>query len=130
MDKLFVTRIGNRVLAEHFLAWREQTHSEGIVTDCRLADVVKSVAQDVERLVLEIYGTCPEIIFEGKLETKVPTIPEHVEYITREVRPCFTLRRALALTVTVQASRYSDSGCTYNVDCPVWAVLFWLHQCM
>jgi len=32
--------------------------------------------------------------FEGKLETKVPTIPEHVEYITREV-----LKNAVRATV-------------------------------
>jgi hypothetical protein len=94
LDKLFVTRIGNRVLAEHFLAWREQSRSDGIVTDCKLADVVGAVARDCERLVFQIYGICPEIRFEGKLDTSLPTIPEHVEYITREI-----IKNALRATV-------------------------------
>jgi signal transduction histidine kinase len=85
LDKLFVTRIGNRVLAEHFLAWSDKSESEGIVTECRLARVIGDVAGSVRRLVTDIYGHCPDIRVEGQLDTVIPIIPEHLEYITREI---------------------------------------------
>jgi signal transduction histidine kinase len=85
LDKLFVTRIGNRVLAEHFLAWSDQTESGGTVQEIRVARVVGDVAGSVRRIVTEYYGMCPDIRVEGQLETSLPIIPEHLEYITREI---------------------------------------------
>jgi signal transduction histidine kinase len=86
LDKLFVTRIGNRVLAEHFLSCMGRGGTDGIVTDCELEPIIRNVAEELTRKSHKCYGTAPEIIFDvSKAGTEAPVIADHVRYITQEV---------------------------------------------
>jgi len=110
LSKLFVTRIGNRVLAEHFLAWSDKSESDGIVSECRLARVIGEVAGSVRRLVTECYGHCPDIRVEGQLDTVIPIIPEHLEYITREI-----IKNAVRATVDANPGETSFPVVTIGI---------------
>jgi signal transduction histidine kinase len=96
LDRTFVSRIGNRVIAQHFLAWSGTGEAalEGVVENTRLARVVADVAADVRQLVTQAYGICPDIRVEGQLETAIPLIPEHIENIVHEI-----LKNAVRATV-------------------------------
>jgi pyruvate dehydrogenase kinase 2/3/4 len=97
-DKLFVTRIGNRVLAEHFLSCMGRAGTDGIVTDCELEPIVRNVAEELTRKSLQCYGTSPEILFDvSKAGTEAPVIADHVRYITQEV-----LKNAIRASVETQ----------------------------
>jgi signal transduction histidine kinase len=85
-DKLFVTRIGNRVLVEHFLAWLDGHASDGIVTECELAPLVQAVGRQLTELARKSYGFAPRVnVTVSTTGMKVPVIPDHVRYITQEV---------------------------------------------
>jgi len=99
-DKLFVTRIGNRVLAEHFLAWLDGKDSDGIVTDCELEPLVRRTVHQLTELTRSCYGHCPDVLLDVSCRgSTVPVIPDHVRYITQEV-----LKNAIRATVESHGS--------------------------
>jgi signal transduction histidine kinase len=87
LDKMIKARIGIRVLAEHHLALHESMHGWiGIVhTEFKPSDLVKNVSQYVEELCDLNYGSFPTFEMIGQVDTTVPYIPVHVEYILMEI---------------------------------------------
>jgi pyruvate dehydrogenase kinase 2/3/4 len=85
-DQLFVTRIGTRVLAEHFLSCLSGSQSDGVVTECEIEPLVRSVADELTRNSFDCYGTSPEIAFDVSAQgTAAQVIPGHLRYIVQEV---------------------------------------------
>lgn len=72
-DQLFVTRIGTRVLAEHFLSCLSGSQSDGVVSECEIEPLVRSVARDLTTNSLDCYGTAAQVI------------PGHLRYVVQEV---------------------------------------------
>lgn len=85
-DQLFVTRIGTRVLAEHFLSCLSGSQSDGVVSECEIEPLVRSVARDLTTNSLDCYGTTPEIAFDVSSQgTAAQVIPGHLRYVVQEV---------------------------------------------
>eukprot|EP00927_Polykrikos_kofoidii_P079756 TRINITY_DN7657_c0_g2_i1.p2 TRINITY_DN7657_c0_g2~~TRINITY_DN7657_c0_g2_i1.p2 ORF type:complete len:398 (+),score=67.53 TRINITY_DN7657_c0_g2_i1:39-1196(+) len=93
-NQTFFTRIGNRVLAEHFLGVHEERLRGtaapdgrlGIVQpDCCLAEMARSVAADLGALCNEVYGMYPELQLLGELDTRLSFVPEHLHFILQEI---------------------------------------------
>lgn len=92
LDRVFITRIGNRVLCEHFLAVHEARSSgcEGGATgvvqpECCPADIVEDLSQSIGQVCGEVYGVVPKTILEGQLDTRFSFIPDHLSFIVQEV---------------------------------------------
>lgn len=104
LDKFIVTRIGNQVLANHFLdgfdcQLSEVSQSENVTSECLLAPMLVRTAEQVCNVATRIYGVRPEVQFEDALDTKVLVIPSHVQFIFREV-----LKNAVTATLEQHAS--------------------------
>ncbi|CAD7932107.1 unnamed protein product [Amoebophrya sp. A25] len=84
-DKIFITRIGNRVLGESFQRGRT------LVTEqCSVADVVREVTPLVRDLCRQAYGSktlgeVPDIELTGDLDVRFSFIHEHLGFILQEL---------------------------------------------
>lgn len=101
LNKVFITRIGNRVLAEHFLHVHEARQSGtagdyiGIVhPNCRPAEIVDRLAKSLCRLCNELYGRAPKVVLSGELETELTFVPDHLDFMLQEI-----LKNALRATL-------------------------------
>lgn len=96
LDKMIHARIGIRVLAEHHLALHENyEHWIGIL-NTRLSpyQVIKDVGTYVSEICEINYGSAPELVFKGDVNTIFTYIPVHMEYMMMEV-----LKNAMRATV-------------------------------
>eukprot|EP00922_Rhytidocystis_sp_ex-Travisia-forbesii_P039649 GHVS01058969.1.p1 GENE.GHVS01058969.1~~GHVS01058969.1.p1 ORF type:complete len:557 (-),score=69.81 GHVS01058969.1:862-2532(-) len=108
LDRLFVTRIGNRVLAEHHLALHEDyQHGEwnsdyiGIVNQrTRPAEMIRLIADRVSQVALHTYSCCPQVVVVGDLDIAFPYIPEHLRFVIFEM-----LKNAIRATVEKHKDR-------------------------
>ncbi|KAI9144436.1 branched-chain alpha-ketoacid dehydrogenase [Paraphysoderma sedebokerense] len=87
LDRLIHARIGIRVLAEHHIALHHQAPDYiGIIcTALSPADLVKSCLTYVQELCDINYGSSPEVVLDGQLDTKFTYIPVHLEYMVTEL---------------------------------------------
>mmetsp|Transcript_2897 Transcript_2897/g.4709 ORF Transcript_2897/g.4709 Transcript_2897/m.4709 type:complete len:365 (-) Transcript_2897:58-1152(-) len=100
LDQTFKTRIGNRVLAEHFLALHDarmsgQQGCTGVVhPECCPAEMVKELAESLGNVCYDVYGARPRIVLEGQLETRISFIYDHLHFMLQEI-----LKNAMRATV-------------------------------
>ena len=106
MTTLLRSRISRRVIAEQHLALTETFHSpwhfDGhkspvsleeefvgeIFLKCNAKEIIERCAKTASELTAKAYGkgvTIPEIKLQGHLDTTVPYIPSHLEYIIGEL---------------------------------------------
>eukprot|EP00386_Alphamonas_edax_P011984 GDKI01037628.1.p1 GENE.GDKI01037628.1~~GDKI01037628.1.p1 ORF type:complete len:471 (+),score=154.94 GDKI01037628.1:146-1558(+) len=100
LERLFVTRISRRVMLEHHLALHSpRPNYAGVVSlQCKPADVVKEVAEQVGAICEQTFGLSPEVTVTdssmskrgvtGRMDgdpTVFPFIPEHLKVIMYEV---------------------------------------------
>lgn len=96
LERLFATRISRRVILEHHLAVRAHAHGEvpekqirefaGVVQlQCKPADMIKKVAQQVGQICIQQYGIAPHVKVSGNLETAFAFVPEHLHIILYEL---------------------------------------------
>jgi len=110
LNKLFTTRIGNRVLAEHFLAVNNARENgttderKGIVhPNCSPAEIVGSLADRVGAACHEAYGVQPQVALRGQLDTVLAFIPEHLDFILQEI-----LKNACRATIETHLDQARD----------------------
>ena len=104
LDKLFLTRIGNRLLAQHYLLLR-QNGSNGckdrvgsVQKECSPGEIVRRTGASLRRLCEEVYGVAPEIEVKDHGVT-FAYIPDHIQFMVQEL-----LKNALRATVERHAS--------------------------
>jgi len=93
IDQTFKTRIGNRVLADHFLevhaAWCKGAAgapSTGIVhPSCQPAEVIEELAESLGRLCEDLYGIKPKVELSGQVDTSLSFIPDHLDLMLKEI---------------------------------------------
>eukprot|EP00927_Polykrikos_kofoidii_P044164 TRINITY_DN38208_c0_g1_i2.p1 TRINITY_DN38208_c0_g1~~TRINITY_DN38208_c0_g1_i2.p1 ORF type:complete len:435 (-),score=58.26 TRINITY_DN38208_c0_g1_i2:59-1258(-) len=92
MDKFLTTKIGNRVLAENFVNWLDRVKmgnvhitAPGVVNECTLAPLLANMSSSIGGLCRDIYGQSPDVIIDDSLDTTVPIIPAHLNFIFQEV---------------------------------------------
>eukprot|EP00434_Breviolum_minutum_P012120 symbB.v1.2.010686.t1/scaffold685.1/size172784/4 len=93
LNQTCFTRIGNRVLAEHFLAVHEARISGtgskdfvGVVDpECRPGELITDLSESLGDLCEELYGTRPKVHLEGELDTKLSFVPEHLNFMLQEI---------------------------------------------
>mmetsp|Transcript_2523 Transcript_2523/g.8445 ORF Transcript_2523/g.8445 Transcript_2523/m.8445 type:complete len:383 (+) Transcript_2523:62-1210(+) len=110
LNQTFKTRIGNRVLAEHFLAVHEArqqgraSECTGIVLPaCCPAEIVDRLAYSLGGLCRELYGVEPRVQLEGQLETTLSFVPDHLTFMMQEI-----LKNAFR--ATIERHIHSPSG--------------------
>jgi len=100
LNQTFTTRIGNRMLAEHFLALHDALVSgtgecTGVVQRrCCPADVVKDLSKRLGTIFFDVYGVRPEIIVEGELDVEMSFITGHLSFMLQEI-----LKNAIRATI-------------------------------
>lgn len=105
LNRIFVTRIGNRVLAERF------RRGESIVTpNCRPAQVLaEQLIPALQEVIIETYGRSigvPHVQLSGELDIEFAFITEHLIFIMQEI-----LKNALRATIeSRQRSETETSG--------------------
>lgn len=96
LDRLFGTRIGNRVLAESHLALHDKPEwfasaggakatSSVIQRQCCPAKILRDVAEKAQQVAAHSYGRSPEVVVGGELDLVFPYIPEHLRFICFEI---------------------------------------------
>jgi len=93
LDQTFKTRIGNRVLAEHFLevhtAWCKGTTEApctGVVhPSCRPAEVIEELGGSLGRLCEDLYGIKSRVELSGQVDTSLSFIPDHLHFMLQEI---------------------------------------------
>ena len=101
LDKMIHSRIGIRVIAEHFLALQSPgDHWIGVVnTQTSPAKLVSSICNYVAEVCEFNYGVAPCFDINGHVNTQIAYITVHLEYILMEL-----LKNAMRATVE-QAQR-------------------------
>eukprot|EP00930_Biecheleria_cincta_P057776 TRINITY_DN43655_c0_g1_i1.p1 TRINITY_DN43655_c0_g1~~TRINITY_DN43655_c0_g1_i1.p1 ORF type:complete len:377 (-),score=71.79 TRINITY_DN43655_c0_g1_i1:449-1579(-) len=101
LNQTFITRIGNRVLAEHFVAVHEARKAgstdnfTGVVDPrCSPTQILQQLSKSLGELCCELYGDKPKIILEGELDTELSFVPEHLNFMLQEI-----LKNALRATM-------------------------------
>jgi Mitochondrial branched-chain alpha-ketoacid dehydrogenase kinase len=119
LDRFYLSRIGIRVLAGHYLALRPQyqridagswneserslLHSTIVGLIDRLTSpsaLVREAADDVTRMSVAQYGIAPRIVLSGRLDLTFPYIPTYLRYVVLEV-----LKNAVRATVEAHGNR-------------------------
>lgn len=95
LDKLFVTRIGRLLLEDHFIKFVDHAlsnadpnclpQSDGIVTETKLADLLHSVAADINQLSDELYGQSVNVNIVDSGCATVHSIPRYLRFIFQEI---------------------------------------------
>lgn len=98
LDRFMTTRIGNRVLAEHYFGLAkkgEDPNRIGVVkTNCRVKDIVQKTTVPLVQLISKMYGVKSDVVIRGQLDTELSFIPEHIHFILNEL-----LKNALRASV-------------------------------
>ncbi|CAK9044321.1 unnamed protein product [Durusdinium trenchii] len=114
LNQTCFTRIGNRVLAEHFLAVHEArssgaTHDFVGVVDpkCCPSELVSELSESLGDLCDELFGRRPKVNLEGELDTQLSFVPEHLRFMLQEIlknsfRATLEAHRAETPPVTVE----------------------------
>ncbi|CAE7763626.1 BCKDK, partial [Symbiodinium pilosum] len=92
LNQTCFTRIGNRVLAEHFLEVHEARSSSPARDSCGVvdphvcpADIVRELASSLGGLCDELFGHQIEVVLDGELGTTVAFVPEHLHFVLQEI---------------------------------------------
>lgn len=110
LNQTFKTRIGNRVLAEHFLALHDARLSgtagcTGVVhPECCPAEIIDDLAESLGRVCYDVYGVKPRIDVFGQKETKLPFIYDHLHFMLQEI-----LKNAMRATIETHLDTSFDN---------------------
>lgn len=94
LNQTFFTRIGNRVLAEHFLAVHDARMEGPLAAErctgvvhphCRPAEIVKELTRSLGDLCCELYGVKPSVTVIGQIDTELSFVPEHLRFVLQEI---------------------------------------------
>jgi len=87
LDRFLGTRIGNRVLAEHYFGLKNSRPDRigAVNPNCMVKDVVKDASRPLIELIRKTYGVRTEISIRGDLHTSFSFIPEHLTFILNEL---------------------------------------------
>eukprot|EP00929_Paragymnodinium_shiwhaense_P058367 TRINITY_DN29217_c0_g1_i2.p1 TRINITY_DN29217_c0_g1~~TRINITY_DN29217_c0_g1_i2.p1 ORF type:complete len:394 (-),score=88.56 TRINITY_DN29217_c0_g1_i2:86-1267(-) len=98
LNQVFFTRIGNRLLAEHFMAVHEArmqsrpgsrpdaSEFAGIVNpNCKPAEIIEDLSKSLKHLCADLYGLEPEVVMEGELDTELSFVPDHLRFMLQEI---------------------------------------------
>jgi len=92
LNQTLSTRIGNRVLAEHFLKLHDgfmngqAGECTGVVDPkCRPAEVIETLNSSLGDVFNEVYGMRPQVVVEGELDTELSFITAHLSFILQEI---------------------------------------------
>lgn len=103
MDRLLMTRISRRVLAEQHIALHKAQisnvgRSDGVIgvihTQCKLQDVVRRCFDKAAQICERTYGHSPPLQFRGDPDVVLAHIPVHLEYMILEL-----MKNAMRCTV-------------------------------
>jgi len=101
LDKTFTARIGNRVLAGHFLGLHEALvngtpgESTGVVDPrCCPAEIINSLSRSLSDVFYEVYGVEPQVLVVGQVDTEISFVKEHLRFMLQEI-----LKNALRATI-------------------------------
>lgn len=100
LNQICFTRIGNRVLAEHFLAVHEARGADGqsqgrqglseplgvVDAKCCPRELIEELSESLGGLCEELYGRRPSVHLEGELDTELSFVPEHLRFMLQEER--------------------------------------------
>ena len=91
LNQICFTRIGNRVLAEHFLAVHEAravgVDALGVVDPkCCPFEVIEELSESLGDLCEELYGRRVSVHIEGELQTELSFVSEHLRFMLQEER--------------------------------------------
>jgi len=96
LHTFFTSRIAMRILMENFV--NQHQPQEGFIgvvkTNMRPLSITMDCADELKKLVKQIYGVTPDVEFRGNLDCTLDYIPRHVSYMIQEV-----LKNALRATV-------------------------------
>mmetsp|Transcript_11332 Transcript_11332/g.21612 ORF Transcript_11332/g.21612 Transcript_11332/m.21612 type:complete len:500 (-) Transcript_11332:297-1796(-) len=96
LDRFYMSRIGIRVLAGHYLALRAPARPNHVGMICKVTspyECVERAAGDATGMCERQYGMAPAIRIEGNLDLTFPYIPTYLHYILLEL-----LKNALRAT--------------------------------
>jgi len=99
LDRLFVTRIGNRLLTEHHLALHDDLNLQkkvayetsssdyvGVVHQkCKPGYMAESIAKKVQEVAYLVYGVAPQMNVSGDVDVEFPYVPEHIRFVLFEL---------------------------------------------
>ncbi|KAL2917361.1 hypothetical protein HK105_203025 [Polyrhizophydium stewartii] len=96
LDGMIHSRIGTRVIAEHFLALLSEREGWIGVVNMQVspASILRSTANYVQEICEYNYGSAPEFELTGHTDARIAYIPVHMEYIFMEL-----LKNAMRATV-------------------------------
>ncbi|KAK3268610.1 hypothetical protein CYMTET_22899 [Cymbomonas tetramitiformis] len=108
LDNMLRSRISRRVLAEQHISLN--TRREGYVgvicTDLSVEQAVRYNVRRTKDVTMQTYGVVPDISIEGDLDTRVPYLPAHLDYMLFEL-----LKNACRATVE-HSMQSQHPGCT------------------
>jgi len=87
LDRFLTTRIGNRVLAEHYFGLKNVRPDRigAVNPNCMVKEVVKDASKPLIELIRKTYGVSTEISIRGDLNTSFSFVPEHLTFILNEL---------------------------------------------
>jgi len=91
MDDFYMSRIGLRMLAGHYLALHEQLSHPNkdfvglICTKTSPAQVVQDAIHDARYMCVRTHGDAPEVIFHATSNLTFPAVPSYIYYIIFEL---------------------------------------------
>ncbi|KAI8853730.1 branched-chain alpha-ketoacid dehydrogenase [Chytridium lagenaria] len=87
LDGMIHARIGIRVIAEHHIALQEDVPGWIGIINTRLSPshLLKSTSDYVQELCEMHYGTSPDFVFNGHVDTNIAYISVHLEYVFMEL---------------------------------------------
>eukprot|EP00922_Rhytidocystis_sp_ex-Travisia-forbesii_P003437 GHVS01005012.1.p1 GENE.GHVS01005012.1~~GHVS01005012.1.p1 ORF type:complete len:481 (-),score=61.15 GHVS01005012.1:14-1456(-) len=151
LDRFFLTRIGNRILAEHHIAHHRTGQDDpdfcGVINrQTAPAKIVEIVAKELQESSLMAYGCCPAINVCGDKDLSFAYIPEHIRYVAHEilknsVRATIDRHKNCAELPPVQVSIYKGNsdvfikvfdqggGISSDVNAKIWNYGFSTVRC-
>lgn len=107
LETLFVARISTRILTQNYLEMRKPKRGfVGVVKqDLRPAQVLHTLTPILSRITRRAYGFSPEVDLRGNLNASLEYIPQHVQFMVREL-----LKNALRSTAERHQERRHLDG--------------------
>lgn len=100
LNKTLTTRVGNRMLTEHFLVLQDAFakgtgECTGVVHPrCRPAQVIDELSRSLRNVFFDVYGIEPSVTVQGQMDTEFTFIYDHLHFMLQEI-----LKNALRATI-------------------------------
>jgi signal transduction histidine kinase len=94
LDQMISARIGIRLIAEHYLSLHHPNNTGIVSRNANPAKTLKNICEYVQQVCEMNYGTFPDFVINGYVDTSVAYINVHFEYIFMEL-----IKNAMRATV-------------------------------